>query len=138
MEPFNNINLKEQFLKMYVKEAPTEELQQINLLLEQGSYKQIDKIVEEYTRNIINNKDLKSFDSGNPSGGGMSIIAKVKEYSTEDMDSEAFKLYCILMLIDEYEKEIDQNKKELLHNEIQIAINRYRSLKEIASGKLKK
>ena len=49
METLNKINLKEQFLKMYVKEATTEELQYINILLEQGDYKQIDRIVEEYT-----------------------------------------------------------------------------------------
>ena len=138
METFNKINLKEQFLKMYVKEATPERLEQINMLLEQGNYKQIDTIIEEYTRNIINNKDLKDFGSGNPSSGGNPIRPEYKEeFSTEDMESQTFELYCILMLIDEYEKEQDKDKKELLHNEIQMAISRYRNPEELTPGRAK-
>lgn len=138
MEKFNKINLKEEFLKMYVKEATPEQLEQINMLLEQGNYKQIDTIIDEYTNNIINNKDLKDLDSGNPSGGGMPARPEYKEeFSTEDMDPQTFELYCILMLIDEYEKEQDKAKKELLHSEIQMAISRYRIPKELTPGRAK-
>lgn len=142
MENLNNINLKEQFLKMYVKEATYEELQHINMLLEQENYKQVDTIIEEYTYNIINNKDLKNFDSGNPISCGRTIEPEVKDereekFSTEDMDPQAFELYCILMLINEYEKEQDKAKKELLHNEIQIAIKRYRNPEKEVPGRTK-
>ena len=131
MEVLNKINLKEQFFKMYVKEATPEQLQHINMLLEQGNYKEINAIIEEYTNNIINNKDIKDLGSGNPSGSGMPARPEVKEeFSTEDMDSETFELYCILMLINEYEKEQDEEKKRLLHNKIQMAISRYRNPEE--------
>ena len=138
MDTFNKINLKEQFLKMYVKEATSEQLEQINMLLEQGNYKQIDTIIKEYTHNIINNKDLKDLGSENPSGGGMPARPEYKEeFSTEDMDPQTFELYCILMLIDEYEKEQDKTKKELLHSEIQMAINRHRNPEELTPGRAK-
>ena len=138
MENFNKINLKEEFLKMYVKEATPEQLEQINMLLEQGNYKQIDTIIDEYTNNIINNKDLKDLGSGNPSSGGMPARPEYKEeFSTEDMDSQTFELYCILMLIDEYEKEQDKAKKELLYSEIQMAISRYRNPEELSPGRAK-
>lgn len=136
MKTLNNVNLKEQFLKMYVKGATPEQLQHINMLLEQGDYKQVDAIIEKYAHNIINNKDLKDFGSANPSGGGMPARPEVKEeFSTEDMDPETFELYCILILIDKYEKEQDKAKKELLHNEIQMAISRYRNPEEKAAGR---
>ena len=136
MENFNKINLKEDFLKMYVKEATPEQLEQINMLLEQENYKQIDTIIEEYTHNIINNKDLKDFDSGNPSNGSNPTRPEHKEeFSTEDMDSQTFELYCILMLIDEYEKEQNQDKKKLLETQIQSAIEKYRNSEEVKTGK---
>lgn len=138
MDNSNKINLKEHFLKMYVKEATPEQLKQINMLLEQKNYQQINAIIDEYTNNIINNKDLKDFGSGSPSGGGISARPEVKdEFSTEDMDPQTFELYCILMLIDEYEKEQDKSKKELLHSEIQMAINRYRNPEELTPGRAK-
>ena len=136
MENFNKINLKEEFLKMYVKEATPEQLEQINMLLEQGNYKQIDTIIEEYTHNIINNKDLKDLGSGNPSSGGNPTRPEYKEeFSTEDMDLRTFELYCILMLINEYEKEQNQDKKKLLEIQIQSAIEKYRNPEEVKTGK---
>ena len=138
METLNKINLKEQFLKMYVKEATTEQLEQINSLLEQGDYKQIDRIIEEYTQNIINNKDLKSFgeNGGSPFGGGMPVRPGNEDKTgTEDMDPQAFELYCILMLINKYEKEQNHDKKKLLETHIQAAIERYRTPEEVKTVK---
>ena len=138
METLNKINLKEQFLKMYVKEATTEQLEQINSLLEQGDYKQIDRIIEEYTQNIINNKDLKTFgeNGGSPFGGGMSVRPENEDKtSTDDMDPQAFELYCILMLINEYEREQNQDKKKSLESQIQAAIEKYRNPEEVKPGK---
>ena len=138
METLNKINLKEQFLKMYVKDATIEQLEHINSLLEQKDYATIDRIVEEYTQNIINNIDLKTFgeNGGNPFGGGIPVRPENEDKtSTEDMDPQSFELYCILMLINEYEKEQDQSKKKLLEAQIQAAIERYRTPEEVKTGK---
>ncbi len=138
METLNKINLKEQFLKMYVKEATAEQLEQINSLLEQKDYTQIDRIVEEYTQSIINNKDLKTFgkNGGSPFCGGMPVRpGNEDKTSTEDMEPQAFELYCILMLINEYEKEQNQDKKKFLEVQIQAAIERYRTPEEVKTVK---
>ena len=138
METLNKINLKEKFLKMYVKEATAEQLEYINSLLEQKDYATIDRIVEEYTQSIINNKDLKTFgeNGGSPFGGWMPVKSGNEDKtSTEDMDPQAFELYCILMLINEYEKEQNQDKKKLLESQIQAAIERYRTPEEVKTGK---
>ena len=133
MEEINKINLKKQFLKMYVNEASLEQLQQINELLDQENYKQIDAIIDEYVHNITNNKNLNDFDSGNLSGVGRPTTSELKEeFSTENMDPRAFELYCILMLIDEYEKEQDKAKKDELHKQIQMAISKYNNPEELA------
>ncbi|MEE3343752.1 MAG: hypothetical protein VZS44_06660 [Bacilli bacterium] len=133
MGAINKINLKDQFLIMFVEKATTEQLQHINMLLKQGDYKQIDSIIEEYTYNIINNKDLKS---EKPSSGGVSTRYEFKEeYSTEDMDPQTFELYCILKLIDEYEEEQDQEKKKMLETQIQNAIEKYRNPEKVKTGK---
>lgn len=133
MEEINKINLKEQFLKMYVEEATSEQLQYINSLLDSGEYEEIDRIIKEYINSIVNNKDLKKFGGnggfGNPAGGNPINHANEKT-STEEMDPQSFELYSILMLIDEYLDEKDEVKKQLLQNEIQIALERYRTLKE--------
>ena len=50
-----------------------------------------------------------------------------KEFSTENMDPQTFELYCILVLIDKYQKEKDENKKRMLQMEIDNALNKYRS-----------
>ena len=138
MEKLNSMNLKEQFLKKYVKEATQEQLQCINSLLDRGDYKQIDEIVKEYANNIINNKDLKEFGenggSGNPVGSAP-INLNNEEKSTEDMDPQSFELYCILMLIDEYEKEQNEEKKKILRNQIQMASERYRTPEELSPSK---
>ncbi len=132
MEEINKINLKEQFLKMYVEEATSEQLQYINSLLDSGEYEEIDRIINEYTNSIINNKDLKEFGgnggSSNPAGGNPINRANEKT-STEEMDPQSFELYSILMLIDEYLNEKDEVKKQLLQNEIQMALERYRTPK---------
>lgn len=137
MENLNNYNLKEQALKMYVEKATPDQLQHINLLLEQGIYNQVNAIIEDYIDNIMNNKNLKDFSGGNPSDGGRSKRPEVREekISTEEMNSEAFELYCILLLIDEYEREQDKEKKEALHNAIQKALNRYRNTEEFTSSR---
>ena len=138
MEKLNSMNLKEQFLEKYVKEATQEQLQCINSLLDRGDYKQIDEIVKEYANNIINNKDLKEFGenggSGNPVGSAP-INLNNEEKSTEDMDPQSFELYCILMLIDEYEKEQNEEKKKILRNQIQMASERYRTPEELSPFK---
>lgn len=135
MEEINKINLKEQFLKMYVKEATQEQLQYINSLLDSGDNKEIDRIIEEYTNNIVNNKDLKEFGenggSGSPAGGNP-INPASEKVSTEEMDPQSFEFYSILMLIEEYLNEKDETKKQLLKNEIQMALERYRTPKEEA------
>lgn len=138
MEEINRINLKEQFLKMYVKEATQEQLQYINSLIDSGDYKQINEIVKEYTNNIINNKDLKEFGENGESGspfGSAPINPNKEELSTEDMDPQSFELYCILMLISEYEKEQDEEKKKMLKSQIQMALEKYRTPEELTPTK---
>lgn len=56
---YNNVDLQEQFLKMYLKDASHEELVEINNLLEQKQFDLIFKRVDEYTKKIINNVDYK-------------------------------------------------------------------------------
>ena len=107
MEEINKIDLKEQFLKMYVKEASQEQLQYINSLLDSGG----------------------NGGSGNPTGGNPINPASEKA-STEEMDPQSFEFYSILMLIEEYLNEEDETKKQLLQNEIQMALERYRTPKE--------
>ena len=50
--------------------------------------------------------------------------------STEDMDPQSFELYCILMLIKEYEEEKDEKEKETLKREIGRAVYDYRHPEE--------
>ena len=138
MEEINKINLKEQFLKMYVKEATQEQLHCINSLLESGDYNQINKIIEDYTHNIVNNKNLKEFVENGGSDGtvGSTPTNPVNaEINNEDMDPQAFELYCILMLIDKYLNEEDKVKKQLLQDEIQIALKEYRTPEELSPAK---
>ena len=133
MKTLQKINLKKEFLKMFVKEAPPEQLEYINSLFEQNDYEQINQITDEYIERIINNTDLKTFgeDEGSPFSGGMPKEFSCEDnFSTEDMDPHAFELYCILVLIDELLKEQDKWKKQLLINHIQIALNRYRNIQE--------
>ncbi len=117
MENLNIINLKEQFLEMYVKEATPEQLQYINMLLELADYEKINEIIEEYIHNMTNNKDLKDYDGG--SGNS----------------SKRFELYHILVLIREYKKEQDIVKKEFLRELIQMAVNRFLRPEEVKTGK---
>lgn len=126
---YNNVDLQEQFLKMYLKDASHEELVEINNLLEQNQFNLIFKRVDEYTKKIINKVDYKQVapdgESGN-SGGNKAYEATEKEFSTEDMDSQTFELYCILVLIDKYLQEKDANKKRMLEEEINNALYYYR------------
>ena len=127
----NKINSKEQFLKTYVKEASLEQLQRIDSLLCSGDYKQINEIIEEYTNRLINNEDLKEV--GDSSFRQVSINSNKKEVSTEDMDPQAFELYCILMLIDQYVQEQDEDKKKYIDKSIQAALEKYRASEEVST-----
>ena len=132
METKNKINIEEQFLKMYVKKANREQLEHIDQLLDQKDYEEIDRIIEEYAHRIINNRDLKDLESG---GGEKAFVLpnepkEGEKFSTEDMDPQTFELYCILKLIDEHEKEENKDKKNILDNQIQDAIEAYRNLKK--------
>ena len=98
----NNINLQEQMLKLYLNDASNEELIEIDTLLEQKKYDLIFEI--KYIPVEIDEKQI----------------------STEDMDPQSFELYCILVLIDKYLKEKDENKKRILEDEINNALYYYR------------
>ena len=124
----NSVSIKEQLVKLYIKEATPEQLIQLNELIEQGDFAQINLIMEEYTQSIINNLDIKSIE--NPPKGDSKVIIKEDEHSTEDMDPETFELYTILVLIGEYEKEEDRDRKQQLYTNIQKAIEKYRTAKE--------
>ena len=124
----NSVSIKEQLVKLYIKEATPEQLIQLNELIEQGDFTQINLIMEEYTQSIINNLDIKSIE--NPPKGDSKVIIKEDEHSTEDMDPETFELYTILVLIGEYEKEEDTDRKQQLYTNIQKAIEKYRDIKE--------
>lgn len=124
----NFVSLKEQLVKLYIKEATPEQLIQLNELIEQGDFAQINLIMEEYTQSIINNLDIKSIED--PPKGDSKVIIKENENSTEDMDPETFELYTILVLIGEYEKEEDTDRKQQLYTNIQKAIEKYRDIKE--------
>ena len=138
MKPKNQINIEEQFLKMYVEKASREELEHIDQLLDQKDYEEIDRIVEEYTYRIINNRDLKDLGTDGDGGIGEVEIELVlpnepkneeveEKFSTEDMDPQTFELFCILKLINAYGKEENKDKKNILENQIQAAIETYRS-----------
>ncbi len=127
---YNNVDLQEQFLKMYLKDASHEELVEINNLLEQKQFDLIFKRVDEYTKKIINNVDYKQVapDGGSGSGGeNKPYESTEREFSTEDMDPQTFELYCILVLIDKCLQEKDANKKRMLEEEINNALYYYRS-----------
>lgn len=137
---YNNVDLHEQFLKMYLKDANPEELVEINGFLEQQQYDLIFKKVDEYTKRIFNNVDYKQVapDDGSGNGGGNNPYeSKEKEFSTEDMDPQTFELYCILVLIDKCLKEKDENKKRMLEEEINNALYYYRSHERTEQKSLK-
>ena len=118
--------IKDDDVKLMIEN--TEQLIQLNELIEQGDFTQINLIMEEYTQSIINNLDIKSIE--NPPKGDSKVIIKEDEHSTEDMDPETFELYTILVLIGEYEKEEDRDRKQQLYTNIQKAIEKYRTAKE--------
>lgn len=115
----NNINLQEQFLKLYLQNASNHELSEVNSYLEQRRFDLIFDKVEKYKQNLINIQDYK--DSKSTSGGNSG------NYSTKKMDAQTFELYCILILIDKYILEKDENKKRLLKEEIENALYYYRN-----------
>jgi len=130
----NILNLKEQWLKLYVEHVTKEQLKVINDLLEQNKYEEVDKIIEEYAYNIINNKDYKSSFGGNDGTGNTKSIGSsssiASEQDEEKMESQSFELYCILKLIDQYINELDNEKKQLIHIQIQNALEHYRKPQE--------
>lgn len=126
---YNNLDLQEQFLKVYLKDAKYEELVEINNLLEQKQYDLILKKVDEYAKRIINNVDYKQTTPAGASGNGdgnRPYYTKEKEISTENMDPQVFELYCILVLINKCQKEKDEDKKRMLEEEIDNALYYYR------------
>ena len=118
----SNLNLEEQFLKLYLQNANDCELSEVNSWLEQRRFDLIFDKVEKYKQNLINIKDYKT---SMPTGGGNN-----GNYSTEKMDAQTFELYCILVLIDKYMLEKDENKKRLLKEEIDNALYYYRNFEE--------
>ena len=128
MEKVNKLNLKEDFLNMYIENLVVEKLLYFRWLVEHDYlfHFYFDAFIEEYINSLINkNKnDWKILSVGSSGDEGNSIVKE--EFRPEDMDSQTFELYCILMLIKEYEKEQDKDKKIILHNEIEMAIGRYR------------
>lgn len=128
----NNIDLQEQMLKLYLNDASNEELIEIGTLLEQKKYDLIFGKVDEYTKKILYKKDYKQIETNGDNGGEIKYIPveiDEKQISTEDMDPQSFELYCILVLIDKYLKEKDENKKRILEDEINNALYYYRSHK---------
>lgn len=118
----NNLNLEEQFLKLYLQNANDSELSEVNSWLEQRRFDLIFDKVEKYKHNLINIKDYKTLMSTDGGNNG--------NYSTEKMDAQTFELYCILLLIDKYTLEKDENKKRLLNEEIDNALYYYRNFEE--------
>ena len=128
----NNINLQEQMLKLYLNDASNEELIEIGSLLEHKKYDLIFGKVDEYTKKILYKKDYKQIETNGDNGGEIKCIPveiDEKQISTEDMDPQTFELYCILVLVDKYLKEKDENKKRILEDEINNALYYYRSHK---------
>lgn len=103
-------------------------------MLEQNKYDEVYKIIEEYAYNIINNKDYKSSFGGNDGTGNIESIGSASSIdSTQDeekMESQSYELYCILKLIDQYINELDNEKKQLIHIQIQNALVHYRKPQE--------
>lgn len=129
----NNLNLKEAYFKMYVREASQEQLQIINELLDKGQYEQISRIIKNYMNNTIYIKDIKKFDGngGNAgSTGNQSYMSDENEFDNDlrnnDMDPQSLELYWILVLIDKYLEEKDMNRKRMLEEQINNSLYYYR------------
>ena len=130
MDDYNKIDLQELYFQLYLENASDKEIIEINYLLEQNEYDLVLKRVDQCVKNILYKKDIKNTDSGGDWSDEVKIIMpelEEKEFSTENMDPQTFELYCILVLIDKYQKEKDENKKRMLQMEIDNALNKYRS-----------
>lgn len=129
MDDYNKIDLQELYFQLYLENASDKEIIEINYLLEQNEYDLVLKRVDQCVKNILYKKDIKNTDSGGWSDEVKIIMPELeeKEFSTENMDPQTFELYCILVLIDKYQKEKDENKKRMLQMEIDNALNKYRS-----------
>ena len=129
MDDYNKIDLQELYSQLYLENASDKEIIEINYLLEQNEYDLVLKRVDQCVKNILYKKDIKNTDSGGWSDEVKIIMPELeeKEFSTENMDPQTFELYCILVLIDKYQKEKDENKKRMLQMEIDNALNKYRS-----------
>lgn len=130
MDDYNKIDLQELYFQLYLENASDKEIIEISYLLEQNEYDLVLKRVDQCVKNILYKKDIKNTDSGGDWSDEVKIIMpelEEKEFSTENMDPQTFELYCILVLIDKYQKEKDENKKRMLQMEIDNALNKYRS-----------
>lgn len=129
MDDYNKIDLQELYFQLYLENASDKEIIEISYLLEQNEYDLVLKRVDQCVKNILYKKDIKNTDSGGWSDEVKIIMPELeeKEFSTENMDPQTFELYCILVLIDKYQKEKDENKKRMLQMEIDNALNKYRS-----------
>ena len=132
MDDYNKIDLQELYFQLYLENASDKEIIEINYLLEQNEYDLVLKRVDQCVKNILYKKDIKNTDSGGWSDEVKIIMPELeeKEFSTENMDPQTFELYCILVLIDKYQKEKDENKKRMLQMEIDNALNKYRTYKK--------
>lgn len=136
---YNNVNLQYQFLKIYLNSASNEELIEINTLLQQKKYDLIFNKIDEYRKKIIYNKSYKDVSPSGDSGVGSNhVLTELDEktFSTEEMDSQTFELYCILVLIDKYLHEKELNKKRLFEEEINNALYYYRLHEKETNKKL--
>lgn len=127
---YNNINLQEQFLRIYLNSANSIELNEINNLLEQRQYNLIFEKVDEYAKKIVNDVDYKQIDLNGGTSGSSEYLTIDINKKGEFVDSQIFELYCILVLINKYLQEKNENKKRILEEEINKALNCYRFSEE--------
>ena len=120
----SRINLKEQFLKMFIEEASIDDVLYINQLLDEGNYWEINRMISIYATEVINNMALQSME-GNPTG---SIYSSLDE--DDEIDSQKAELYPILLLVIRFRKENNSIKKEVIKRKIQSLVEKYRNNRE--------
>lgn len=122
---YNEVNLKAEFLKMYIEKASYNELKEINDLLEKKDYLSINLKIEEFIKKMTKIKNIKNDDD--ESNPNIITFPVNKKETNEEMDEQTFELYCILKLIDEYLNEKDEEKKNNLKLQIEKALEYYRN-----------